>query len=108
MSSPVGPVTSAPPVVQVPQKPAAVEGKFAQRLAELQQTPVVHFLKDMEAGQASLDALVKAATSGKHFSNVELLALQASMYQYTLTIDLVSKVVQQAVSGLKDLLKMQV
>jgi type III secretion system YscI/HrpB-like protein len=118
MSSPVGPVTPSPPVYEAPN-PEPIEGKFAQRLRALEQSQaaalpppalvaVKHFFEDMESGQASLDALVNAATSGKKFSNAELLGLQAAMSRYTLEIDLVSKIVQQAVAGLKDLLKMQV
>jgi hypothetical protein len=46
--------------------------------------------------------------SGKNFSNGELLSLQASMYKYTQELDLTSKVVEKATSGLKDVVKTQV
>ena len=35
-------------------------------------------------------------------SNAELLSLQAGMYKYTQELDLTSKVVEKATSGLKD------
>ena len=41
-------------------------------------------------------------------SNQELLSMQAGMYKYTQELDLVSKVVEKATSGLKDTLKTQV
>jgi len=63
---------------------------------------------DMEKGQASLDKLISGAGNGKNFSNSELLSLQAGMYKYTQELDLTSKVVEKATSGLKDTLKTQV
>ncbi len=63
---------------------------------------------DMEKGQASLDKLINGGMTGKNFSNSELLSLQAGMYKYTQELDLTSKVVEKATSGLKDTLKTQV
>lgn len=63
---------------------------------------------NMEKGQASLDKLINGAASGKTFSNAELLSLQAGMYKYSQELDLTSKVVEKATSGLKDTLKTQV
>ncbi len=63
---------------------------------------------DMEKGQASLDKLINGGMTGKNFSNGELLQLQAGMYKYTQELDLTSKVVEKATSGLKDTLKTQV
>jgi hypothetical protein len=63
---------------------------------------------DMEKGQASLDKLINGSMNGKSFNNSELLALQAGMYKYTQELDLTSKVVEKATSGLKDTLKTQV
>jgi len=63
---------------------------------------------NMEKGQASLDKLINGAASGKTFSNAELLSLQAGMYKYSQELDLTSKIVEKATSGLKDTLKTQV
>ncbi|QSQ21861.1 ATP-dependent helicase HrpB [Pyxidicoccus parkwayensis] len=68
-------------------------------------TNVVHAL---EQGQRDLDRIIQAASSGKPFSNAELLSLQASMYRYTQELDLVSRVVEKATTGLKDVVKTQV
>lgn len=65
-------------------------------------------LSSLEAGQANLDKLISSATSGKQFSNGELLSLQAGMYKYSQELDLTSKVVEKATTGLKDTLKTQV
>ncbi|AKQ67690.1 type III secretion apparatus protein, YscI/HrpB family [Myxococcus hansupus] len=63
---------------------------------------------DLEKGQVNLEHIIKQASSGKAFSNAELLSLQASMYQYTQQLDLTSKVVEKATTGLKDVVKTQV
>jgi hypothetical protein len=65
-------------------------------------------VSELEQGQRRLDKLIDAGLTGKQFSNAELLSLQASMYKYTLELDLTSKVVEKATSGLKDVVKTQV
>lgn len=80
-----------------------------QANAESHSTKVMKgMLSSLEAGQANLDKLISSATSGKQFSNGELLSLQAGMYKYSQELDLTSKVVEKATSGLKDTLKTQV
>ena len=59
-------------------------------------------------GRAIATAFIEAGASGKKFSNAEMLSLQASMYKYTQELDLTSKVVEKATSGLKDVVKTQV
>lgn len=63
---------------------------------------------NIEKGQAQMDKLINGALNGKNFSNHELLGLQASMYKYSQELELTSKVVEKATSGLKDTLKTQV
>ncbi|MFP2926426.1 ATP-dependent helicase HrpB [Pyxidicoccus sp. 3LG] len=70
--------------------------------------PVTQVVRSLEQGQRDLDRIIQAASSGKPFSNAELLSLQASMYRYTQELDLVSKVVEKATTGLKDVVKTQV
>ncbi len=65
-------------------------------------------LGDLEKGQGNLEKIISQAASGKHFSNAELLSLQASMYNYTQQLELTSKVVEKATTGLKDVVKTQV
>jgi exonuclease VII small subunit len=65
-------------------------------------------VSSLEKGQLNLEKLISQGASGKQFSNSELLSLQASMYKYTQELDLTSKVVEKATSGLKDTLKTQV
>jgi hypothetical protein len=65
-------------------------------------------VNSLEKGQLNLEKLINSGMSGKNFSNSELLSLQASMYKYTQELDLTSKVVEKATSGLKDVVKTQV
>ena len=46
--------------------------------------------------------------NGRDFSNAQLIALQLAVNRYSLEMDLVSKIVQQAVQGLRDVLRTQV
>lgn len=69
---------------------------------------VNHVVRELEQGQVRLDALIEAGVTGKQFSNAELLSLQASMYKYTMELDLTSKVVEKATNGIKDVVKTQV
>jgi hypothetical protein len=69
---------------------------------------VTSVVTSLEKGQLNLEKLINSGMSGKHFSNGELLSLQASMYKYTQELDLTSKVVEKATSGLKDVVKTQV
>ncbi|XXF76039.1 ATP-dependent helicase HrpB [Myxococcaceae bacterium GXIMD 01537] len=85
--------------------PSGVDAKSEGQKAGGMMSSVVNSL---EKGHANLEKLMSQAASGKQFSNAELLGLQASMYKYTQELDLTSKVVEKATSGLKDTLKTQV
>jgi len=82
-----------------------VDGKQA---AQKSNNMVSQVIDSLEKGQINMDKLIQAGASGKEFSNAELLSLQAGMYKYTQELDLTSKVVEKATSGLKDTLKTQV
>jgi hypothetical protein len=84
---------------------AGVDGKSETQKAGNMMTQVA---ASLEKGQLNLEKLIESGAKGKEFSNAELLSLQASMYKYTQELDLTSKVVEKATSGLKDTLKTQV
>lgn len=69
---------------------------------------VSNMIAGMEKGAVNIDQIINSGLSGKNFNNQELLSLQAGMYKYTQELDLCSKVVEKATSGLKDTLKTQV
>jgi hypothetical protein len=86
--------------------PRAVEGVSPTEKPAL--NAVSHVVRALEQGQRDLDRIIQEASSGRPFSNAELLSLQASMYRYTQELDLVSRVVEKATTGLKDVVKTQV
>jgi hypothetical protein len=94
------------------QEPATARGAEAvggkQETAKAGNNMLSHVVSELEKGQVNMEKLIKAGASGKTFSNAELLSLQAGMYKYTQELDLTSKVVEKATSGLKDTLKTQV
>ena len=64
-------------------------------------------------GPAGLEAaiardVVAVAVRNQDRRRRELLSLQAGMYKYSQELDLTSKIVEKATSGLKDTLKTQV
>jgi hypothetical protein len=59
-------------------------------------------------GQNKLDQIIKMATSGKTYGNQELLAIQASVYKFSQELELTSKVVEKATSGVKQTMQTQV
>jgi hypothetical protein len=69
---------------------------------------VMGMMANLEKGGANIDKLINGSLSSKSMSNQELLQMQAGMYKYTQELDLCSKVVEKATSGLKDTLKTQV
>ncbi|MFY0574325.1 ATP-dependent helicase HrpB [Cystobacter fuscus] len=93
------------------QEPATAKG--AQAVDAKPETSkasamISHVVSELERGQVNMEKLIQSGASGKTFSNAELLSLQAGMYKYTQELDLTSKVVEKATSGLKDTLKTQV
>ncbi|MBL8958101.1 MAG: hypothetical protein JNK82_45435 [Myxococcaceae bacterium] len=64
-------------------------------------------VRSFEAGEAKVDGLVKKAMANA-YSPGELLAMQVVVHRYSLQLELLSKALQQVVSGLRDVLRTQV
>lgn len=65
-------------------------------------------LQQVVDGQGKLDQIIKMATSGKVYGNQELLAIQAAVYKFSQELELTSKVVEKATSGVKQTMQTQV
>ncbi|MEW6365668.1 MAG: type III secretion system inner rod subunit SctI [Acidobacteriota bacterium] len=63
---------------------------------------------ELEQGYGRLNDIVKELQSGRSFSSQEILGMQAEMHNLTLQIDITTKVVSEAVSGIKQLMQQQV
>lgn len=69
---------------------------------------VKRVLSNVMDGQNALDSIISKASSGKQFSNQELLAMQAGVYKFSQELELTSKVVEKATSGVKQTMQTQV
>ena len=60
------------------------------------------------AAERNIDTLLAAAARGKTFSPGELLALQATVFRYSQTIEIVSRVADRLVGAVKQVMGTQV
>jgi hypothetical protein len=88
-----------PQLTQKPQPPPPAHDFEAQLMA---------VMRHADKGYDRTEMVIKQVLMGRPLSNAELLAMQAMVQRYSFEIDLLSKIVQSLVSGLKDLLKTQV
>ena len=65
-------------------------------------------VKELEKFQERLNEIIKITTSQKMFRAQELLSLQAEVHKITQQIELMSKIVEQAISGIKVAMQTQV
>jgi hypothetical protein len=60
------------------------------------------------AAERNIDTLLAAAARGKTFSPGELLALQATVFRYSQTVEIVSRVADRLVGAIKQVMGTQV
>jgi hypothetical protein len=65
-------------------------------------------LNDLIGGQDKMNGIMKMALSGRQFSPPELLAMQAGVYRFSQELELTSKVIEKATSGIKQTMNTQV
>jgi hypothetical protein len=82
--------------------------KPVEAKAETKESGLKAMLNQVVDGQNKLDQIIKMATSGKVYGNQELLAIQASVYKFSQELELTSKVVEKATSGVKQTMQTQV
>jgi len=71
-------------------------------------TAVRGVLERAVAAERNLDSLLAAAARGKTFSPAELLALQATVFRYSQTVEIVSRVADRLVGAVKQVMGTQV
>lgn len=87
-----------------PAKPAAV----APRPAPPTRPPVRSMLERVVTEETKIDRVLEAAARGKTFSPAELLALQAAVFRYSQTVEVVSRVADRLVGAIKQTMGTQV
>ncbi len=65
-------------------------------------------IKSIHRDEKQLNSMIRRAERGADFDNQELIRMQALSYRYSQKVDLASKVVNTATSGLKQILNTQV
>jgi hypothetical protein len=95
-----------------PSKTAASEQEGAAREgADHDASPFARLLgglgREVNAGEAQVRGALDAAKRGAGLGPAELLALQAGVYRYSETVDLASKLVDRATSGVKTVVQGQ-
>lgn len=63
--------------------------------------------QSIDQGRHSLERAVRAGRSGRTLSQEQLLALQATVYQYTQELEIASKLVDKATSAVRTTLQSQ-
>jgi len=86
----------------------SIDVKRVEAKAETKESGLKSILNQVVDGQNKLDQVIKMATSGKTYGNQELLAIQAAVYKFSQELELTSKVVEKATSGVKQTMQTQV
>ena len=79
---------------------AAAASPLARRLGQA--------LSGAAKGEAQLDAILDAAARGKTFTSTELLAMQATVFRYSQTVEVLSRATDRLVGAVKQTLGTQV
>jgi hypothetical protein len=98
-----GPAASPAPTSKTAPKPGAPKAADASVTRDLTRA-----LDNVNKGEARLDALLEAAAKGKTFSAGELIAMQASVFKYSQTVEVLSRATDKLVGALKQTLGTQV
>lgn len=115
MIGPIGGVGCVGPLPCEALRSRAPAPSFAQalsRAAEATALPEPSFVsglvRGVAEGQREMDRIIRLAASGRTFSPSQLLGLQARVYRLSQELDLASKLVEKATSGVKQAMSTQV
>ena len=86
--------------VQGPQEPEAIEATS--------EIPTDDFVQKLLSEEANIQQMMENCLSGGELSQQEMLQMQAVIYSYSQRVDLTTKVVENATSGIKDVMNTQV
>ncbi len=78
------------------------------RAAKTKRSRLAKMLEGMLNGQDKMTKIMNMALSGRQFSPPELIAMQAGVYRFSQELELTSKVVEKATSGIKQTMNTQV
>ena len=76
--------------------------------ARAKESKLADMLGGLIGGQDKMTGIMNMAMSGRQFSPPELIAMQAGVYRFSQELELTSKVVEKATSGIKQTMNTQV
>lgn len=76
--------------------------------AKAQRSQMAQVVEQLADGQGKMGEIMELALSGKKFNSSELLAMQAGIYRFSQELEITSKVVEKATSGIKQTMNTQV
>jgi hypothetical protein len=88
--------------------PSKLGVKPVEAAGKSQEAGLKQLLGQVVEGQNKLDKIIEMSLSGKSYGNQELLAIQAAVYKFSQELELTSKVVEKATSGVKQTMQTQV
>ena len=113
----VSSVRAGPVVTQdtAPSQPPRGESGFREAMARAApasevatQGIVGKILGTVASGQREMDRIIRLAQGGRKFSPAQLIGLQVRVYRLSQELDLASKLVEKATSGVKQAMSTQV
>jgi hypothetical protein len=87
---------------------AATPSQRVNPAAEANRSYWGNMIEELVGGQDKMQGIMNMALSGQQFSPPELIAMQAGVYKYAQELELTSKVVEKATSGIKQTMNTQV
>lgn len=101
-------VNSPVNILQQARANASLPSTRVGAAAKAKQSRVVKMLQGLIGGQDKMTQIMNMALSGRQMSPPELLAMQAGVYRFSQELELTSKVVEKATSGIKQTMNTQV
>ena len=90
------------------QQGGPVSSTTVGQAAKVERSKMTEVVEQLVSGQDKMAGIMKMALSGKKFNSSELLAMQAGIYRFSQELEITSKVVEKATSGIKQTMNTQV
>lgn len=103
-----GPVSSVSPAERVPADTKVQQIYDEKKKVAESPEGIRQLMGEIEQGYHRLNDLIGQLQSGRTFSPQELIGIQAQIHDLTVQVEVTTKVISEAVSGLKQLLQQQV
>jgi len=95
---------ASPPATAVGPAPSTTPTRAGSAATSPLARGIARALEGATAGEARIDAILDAAAKGKTFTAGELLAMQATVFRYSQTIEVLSRATDRLVGAVKQTL----